>query len=938
MEVVLMERMRFAAPVVCGVSLLCICVLVLGMFPAQPAEATSRPIPINNFLDDFAEGTFLRTSLSQDSEDLEVDNLDASVQLAITGSLGRFNLAQFRLPTRLTQMGATALENRLYILGGREVVGDDVLETVGDVWSAEISLAAREGQLPIGDTLVPCAPDEDCLQEPNYWRRESALPVTVGARELVVGPDEPISRTHSVAVAAVDNPTGDDYIYVLGGAGGSPEESQYSVRIAVVDNEVEVDPETGEDVNVGRGTITEWITSDDVVLQDGDTETYPMRIPGSNLSQSPTFEQRGLQLASAATATINGTTYLYLIGGQVRWESFDGILLTGAPYVFYARVGDDGRLYRPNTTTDTDSAIGWAQQPLPESVWKNTFGDGDGIWNSSVVVGTYAEFGTAMYIIGGQIEDSRKSSEAQDLYSSRVIRLPINDDGSLQVEPGSDWVGIIGDELYAHGSVEFRGSVYVTGGRKGVDEPTTDALASYVEDFGGEALVLHDYIEDSPDESQRHFALPDPDDPQGPPLPEALAFHGMTSLADGFGSVFLYVMGGSYESTRGHSDRVYFLRINNESFNDPVLSSNGWYYSPRNGIDINQDGQDDSVVLEEIIWDTDLDMRSGNNAAIDVRIQYRTSPDTCDRTTWTQDDWMPRNGYIDGDEDQDYYSIDGVNSVTINDLTGLSDQEINDLPRMQCFQYRANLATNETRGTDALPESPRLLSLTIRGYIKDSPDLHASITPVWTNGEVGNIQDLEIVIENRYIEGTPEDEAKTLRADVELLEGNGLNPYYSIDLFLFEPGESVITPTLPMNFDQWNAISDTIPLTVGNPEVATQYGARKSLWPALETREIYPRLELCGNLQADDCLVWVRENDEGQIEAFDPKFLFTETGTYHVCVAVDSFVSEPLENFPRGEVNETLDDAESNNFTCEEIFISQPPVPRLRLHLPIVAK
>jgi hypothetical protein len=734
-------------------------------------------------------------------------------------------------------------------------------------------------------------------------------------------------------VTAVDNPTGDDYIYVLGGAGGSPEESQYSVRIAVVDNEV--DPDTGE--NTGRGVITEWITSDDVVLQDGTTETYPMRIPGSDLSRSPNFEQNGLQLASAATATINGTTYLYLVGGQVRWESFDGIILTGAPYVFYARVGDDGRLYRPNTTTNTDSAIGWAQQPLPESVWKNSFGNGEGIWNSSVVVGSYDEFGSAMYIIGGQIEDSRKSNEAEDLYSSRVVRLPINDDGSLQVEAGSDWVGTMGDELYAHGGVEHRGSVYVTGGIKGRDaqsEPTTDALASYVETIGNEELVLHDYIEDVPDDAQRHFALPDPN--EQPPLPEALAFHGMTSLNDGFGSVFLYAMGGSYESIRGHSDRVYFLRITSENFNDPVLSSNGWYYSPRTGIDINQDGQDDSVILEEIIWDTDVSMRTGDSAAVDVRIQYRTSPDTCDRTTWTQDDWIPSNSYLDGAEDQDYYSANNANEAIINDLSGLSDQEINDLPQTQCFQYRANLVTNKT-DADATA-SPSLRSLTITGYTKDSPDLHASITPVWRNGEVGKIQDLEISIENRY----EPDEAKTLRADVELIGVSTPNPqedrlpHFQIFMFLFEPGEQVVEPTLPIDADSYDTYSDTIVLAVGNPGLDTQYGALKSLWPARSERQIAPGLSSCSDPTSSECLVWVRENDEGEVEAFDPKFLFTRAGTYNVCVAVDSYMD--LEKFPLGEVSETLDGAEDNNFTCEEVLITEVPTEPERLYLPLVAK
>jgi hypothetical protein len=52
---------------------------------------------------------------------------------------------------------------------------------------------------------------------------------------------------------------------------------------------------------------------------------------------------------------------------------------------------------------------------------------------------------------------------------------------------------------------------------------------------------------------------------------------------------------------------------------------------------------------------------------------------------------------------------------------------------------------------------------------------------------------------------------------------------------------------------------------------------------------------------------------------------------------VDSYVAKP-EDFPNGQVNETLDRAEDNNFTCEEIFISEPPEPKLRFYLPLIVK
>jgi hypothetical protein len=102
-------------------------------------------------------------------------------------------------------------------------------------------------------------------------------------------------------------------------------------------------------------------------------------------------------------------------------------------------------------------------------------------------------------------------------------------------------------------------------------------------------------------------------------------------------------------------------------------------------------------------------------------------------------------------------------------------------------------------------------------------------------------------------------------------------------------------------------------------------------------RQISPTLADCNDPDSSECLVWVRTNEEFEVEAVDPKFLFTETGLYHVCVAVDAYVDNRAdENFMHGDINETLDGAEENNFTCTEIDIEEPPTPKLRVYLPFI--
>jgi hypothetical protein len=863
------------------------CLVILLVVSQHSAQATLKPLTLDLLLDEFGEGTFLRSSLVQVGDgELGIDEeIDGGVQLALSGSLRRFKDANFTLPDRLSEVGTATIGNRIYLFGGLAPEGDPPSNRVqSEVWSAAINLnefeVVNEQNIPSGRNLLPCEPDENCV---DRWRLEGDLPSVAGNWPGTT----PISKTSGLAVTAVDNPTGNDYIYVLGGYGGQNNVSQYTTRIAVVNE---------------QGEITEWKTS---------AQHEELEIPGSVIGDDS--DQDGVRFASAANITIDETTYVYLLGGQVRWQPFGSLTIEeeGSNRVYYAEVCQDGLLCVPGT-----SDLGWAiTDPLPVPISSS-----QGLWRSAAVAASFADFSPTLLVIGGQT----KGGSSPD-YTSAVHRGTIDEaDGSVT---WGGWTGTMSAQRFGHGAVENRGSVYVTGGAINGSTLSPDALSSYVEEGSPTgSLQLHDMVEDDPDTVQNHFNDPDPDAGGNdyPPLRTARAFHGSAVVYDGYETIFLYVLGGlDQDGTDApeNTDSVYMLRISRLTFYNPVYVSSGRYTSRPHEIPLANSR------VQQITWRADIPRDSDDGALMDIEMEYRTSTEPCDRPDWTSFDWEP----IDGAPGEPYFSRntpEGDQNVYV--LFDPSESE-GEGDFIQCFQYRAQFKTNHRSQGDNL--SPTLTEVGIRIYTEDSPDLFVStLEPEWRGGREGFLDGLQVAITNEYTE----DRDRTLPADVETRTdrvnvGTEQNPqwmdinynFFNVDMYVFGRGfpyQDVITPTLPL--------TDTGYITTGVHLTPTLVAGFQDNYPGLSKHPWTPWATVgvdswCLPPEPPD---YDQRCTEDRMVDIPDLFEDKETGNYTICIAVDSYVAQyDLAQWGDGYVTESLPGAEDNNYTCREMFIVSAP-------------
>lgn len=427
-----MFRMLRSARYTRSVLFLGICMLTLTAVLLQPAQAAFVSQTIDNKLDEFARGQFQRAALSSlRDQALSPKDEVGAVQLAPIGLLTKWFESPFLLPERIVSMGATAIGNRIYVIGG-EIPAGNQTQTSAKVWSAAIDT----------ETGAPIDPG---------WEAEPALPgVQHSIQPAFVDPvTTKIAEISRPAVTSVTNADGSGYIYVIGGnvSRGGNSVSSFAVRIGVV----------GTD-----GRIKNWL--------DSDTNTG-IRIPSPD-SSNP-FEQRGLQFTSAVSFTTDGKTYIYLIGGLRRYLEGTGggganVKEEGSKKVFYAQVGANGLLVKPSNPSQPGWDVTAADIPIP-------VGQGEGLWKAVATVGSFVGSGAnALYLIGGQ----KTVDPAQ--YSQAIYRAQIGGDGKLTWDT---WQGTLPAARSNHAGVEFRGSFYLTGGQPGTDnEPDRGVLTSYVKD------------------------------------------------------------------------------------------------------------------------------------------------------------------------------------------------------------------------------------------------------------------------------------------------------------------------------------------------------------------------------------------------------------------------------------------------------------------------
>lgn len=697
--------------------LLFIGILALGALPPRAASAALSQSELDNTIVQFSRGYFQRTALGSLQKVVPQPKLPdkaGAVQLGPIGLLKQWTDSPFDLKKSLTLMGATAVGNRVYVIGGSTWnATSQTYQSVAEVWSAAVN-------------QVTGAFIED-------WQPEPALIKVQGSNQSAYGLSPAVAEINSPAVTSVPVTGGGGFIYVIGGNTSQPSStvdfSSFGVRIGIV----------GVD-----GRITGWMIG----------PSLPTSQPGSpNL-------QLGAQAASAQSITINGTTYVYVIGGMRKYRAGTGASIRSISEamkaVFYAKVGADGQLLKPSTGT-----FGWdtlADLPVQGA---------PGLYSATSVADHYeVTLGGAsqdvLFVVGGQTSpgDPQGSPPTSPTYSSLAYRALINANGSLAWD--TTWQGTLPQTRHGLGGATYRGSLYMVGGiPDGGSEPDQGVLTSYVED----TMKLHQFNEQLPPDIQgggTNFL-------KSNALRFPRAFHGTAIVPTSgtvVGSAFIYVFGGRGDTTdlnkeddNGSTSVFYGLIGGSEDTASTGYAADAWYFSKP--YDINYTG----AQVQEVSWATLIDR---STADPDIEMWYRiSSAGNCSNPGWSEADWKRLDGSADS-----HYSGDGQNSTGVGNLAA------------RCLQYRAHLLTNNYKVT------PALLNVSITIVVPGNPDLNLKSFSGRYNTNTQAFLGLNVVIQNVNIANPNQ----TLPANFE--QGGS----FFVDLCIYGPNPSSWpAPTLPMS-------------------------------------------------------------------------------------------------------------------------------------------
>ena len=591
-----------------GLLLLMIGLLLLGGFPARPADAATIDQPIDNTLADFARGTFQRTSLGAVRVPAIPKDETGAVQLGPIGLLRNWKKQAYFLPSKLQTMGTAAIGNRMFVIGGVKPNG----VVTSEVWSAGVDVTT-------GGIIAP------------GWQAEPSLAIVAGSTSVAAK-----AEISSPAVASVPTSNGGGYIYVIGGQipANTRSFSSYAVQRATVSAAGRV-----------SGTWQELVNA---------------KIPGPDVAS-----QNGLIDAAAVTfTTTGGRTFIYLIGGLERFlEGIGGgaqLIDQGTRRVWYTEVkASNGLLYKPSSNGATE---GWEQLddvPLPATVPAE-----GGLWNTVAVadhfltsVGSYND---ALYVIGGL---NTSSASSQIVY--RALINPSTGALTWTTTAGPDlWQGTLPQARAGHGGAIFRGNIYLTSGQKlGQSNPDWSVLTTYVENNlrlhnWGDAGNGSDFLENP---NALDFSTGNPGTPR--------TGHGTILVQAGPqapNTAFLFIVGGrgatgdSDTSDDDGSDAIVMAKIGgDEDIKNTGYAPDGLYYSKTYAITVDQ------AQVQQISWSTQITRTTGLETD-DVELKYRISNDSdCTRPSWTEQCWQP---LVSAETDVAHKSANGKNTMTFQTL------------------------------------------------------------------------------------------------------------------------------------------------------------------------------------------------------------------------------------------------------------------------------
>ncbi|MGQ9926288.1 MAG: hypothetical protein ACUVS4_05395 [Chloroflexaceae bacterium] len=720
--------------------LILIVAALVALAPGRDARAQQGIVQdLDNGQQEFARGTFYRTSLGPDRAESDSGDQPGAVQLTPIGFLNRWQSAAVGLPEALSGAGAAVIGRRLFVVGGTRASGSNPLNNPYVYWASFNQVTG--GVTPHGIT------DERFFGNENWLR--SALP----AAEMIAPPEscptgqKPGPARVRAAVTAMATGPDSGFLFVIGGS--------------VLTSASGCHPEDLSTPVIQVGAV------------NGDTITWraPLNLPSppQQFTSNPNvttsgagFGPRLLGLESAAVALVRVAperAFLYVIGGFAAYQPFAGeTSSTRTMYsraVFYTQVNADGSFSAPPVGGALPVQGVWARAAdlplvnLPAPALTLGLFEHTAMATTTVVGNTRRH---AIFVAGGRVNDNPNH------INEFVFRGLVNPESgavtwSNQPNANNDQVSLEGQRRYSLAGVAHNNRLYVIGGRDQdgnasakVQTAVHDdqmnlqrvpgATQYFIGNAGPSVLPVTDTTDGRYSLSAALMdALPPPDNPSG---------------NDSLGSAWVFVVGGNNRNGLPSSS-LFVGRLG--GLNEVTLqsrSNEGWFYSNVFPVTIRASERDNDARVLAIRWYADVPRQNNPNA--DLVLQFRTvngaNPNCPDESVFPASaQWTT----LDGDPNPDFWSrASGENVFSLRDTNLVAT----------CLQYRARFLQNGLSGEQAAQpapggagDTPRLFRVALEKMLPTgTPDIRLQDFSA-SVGESGSLVTFNVRIRNLNTQG-----------------------------------------------------------------------------------------------------------------------------------------------------------------------------------------
>lgn len=899
--------------------LLLIVAALAALAPGRGARAQQGIIQdLDNGQQEFARGTFYRTSLGPDRDTGDTRDQPGAVQLAPIGFLNPWESAGVGLPEALSGAGAAVIGRRLFVAGGTRASGNTPPSNPYVYWANFNQVTG--GAIPHNIT------DGRFFGNENWLR--SALPQA----EMILPPDScgatqkpgPARTRAALASMATGPDTG--FLFVIGGSvltsssGCHPEDlSTPVIQVGVV-----------------NGDSIEWRPA----LNLPSPPPQPTSITNVTTS-GPGFHTRLLGLESAAAVLVRvapDRAFLYVIGGFAAYQGFVGdtssIRNMYSRAVFYTQVNADGSFSAPPVGGSLPVQGVWARAadlplvdlPAPAltlGLFEHT------AMAATTIVGNARQH--AIFVAGGRVNNN-----ANDIneFVFRGLVNPANGVVTWSNRPNAnnDQVNLEGQRRYSLAGVAYNNKLYVIGGRgpagvyARVQTATHDdqmdlqripgATQYFIGNAGPRVLPVIDEADGRYSISAALMdALPPPDNPSG---------------NDSLGSAWVFVVGGNDRDNRPTSS---LFRGRLGGLNEVTLQSRaneGWFYSNVFPVSIRANERDNDARVLSIRWYAEVSRQNNSNA--DLVLQFRTvngaNPNCPDESVFPASaQWTT----IDGDPDSAFFSRpSGENQFSLRDTNIVAT----------CFQYRARFLQNGLSGDQAAQpgaggtsDTPRLFRVALEKILPaGTPDIRLQDFTA-TVGTNGGLTTFNVQIQNLNTQG--------IESTAPASTGPADNTGFWVGLCVRRSDVGQPPPALNAGDIPTVPMAD---LTFPDCVVAMYQVLKYQMTPGARMI-LRTGTDPTGSPQR-----WTRVRDEqGQliqnggivgVPINDVRELFRQPGNYAVAVLIDpwNYVNEG----PTGEANNRGEEQSAqptpNQPWVVNFTVTNPTAPSNELYLPLVRR